>query len=84
MTAPQRELLTVAELSAQTGLSPSTLRRCVKKGRIPSIQPAGKGGKLLFTRDAVARALDPATTSARPGSLGGRRPNWILESQGGS
>jgi len=43
-----RQTLTIKQLQVATGLSISTLRRRVKDGTIPAIQPGGRGKKLLF------------------------------------
>jgi len=43
-----RQTLTIKQLHEATGLSISTLRRRVKDGTIPVIQPGGRGKKLLF------------------------------------
>ena len=71
--------LTISELSAQSRLSVSQLRRLAKAGRIPFLQPGGPGGKLLFPPDALLKANDPpqesAGVSVRPQH--GRRPNWL-------
>ncbi len=73
--------LTIKELSPIIGYSIPTIRRWIKHGLIPVFQPAGKGGKLTFCRDAVLQAVNTATgmtataTSATP-MLPGPRPNW--------
>ena len=43
-----RQTLTIKQLQVATGLSISTLRRRVKDGTIPVLQPGGRGKKLLF------------------------------------
>lgn len=69
---------TIAELSSESQLSVSTLRRLVRQGRIKFLQPAGKGGKLLFPPNAL-ECLDEDAPS--PGdsdrSLPGRAPGWM-------
>jgi len=40
--------LTIKELAGETGYSVSTLRRRVKDGSIPVIQPGGRGKKMTF------------------------------------
>ena len=48
MTSRNQQTLTLKQLQVATGLSISTLRRRVKDGSIPVIQPGGRGKKLLF------------------------------------
>lgn len=76
----EKELMTINELAAISGLSVSTLRRFVRQRRIPFLQPAGKGGKILFPLNVISRlqADVSALHSASPqrSSLAGRRPNW--------
>lgn len=56
--------LTTSQLMARTGLSLATVHRYVKKGRLPSLQPGGKGAKLLFPPDAVEIAAAAAAEKA--------------------
>jgi hypothetical protein len=77
---PDKTLVTIAELSATSSLSVSTIRRLVFDNRIPFLQPSGKGGKLLFPPDAI----ESASPAARNGSdasaqLAGRRPSWMSD-----
>ena len=55
----RQEWLSKAELASRTGLSPATIQRLKDADRIPYVQPAGKGGKLLFPPDALTRAFLP-------------------------
>jgi excisionase family DNA binding protein len=74
----RRKFLTIAELSAISGLSASTIRRLVRDDRIPFHQPSGKGGKLLFPPDAIERASPAAGLgSDASAQLAGRRPSWM-------
>jgi len=76
------QLLTVEVLSAASRLSVSTIHRLKRQGRIPFVQPAGKGGRVLFPADAIARgavsthverlACDPSR-----GQLSGPRTAWM-------
>lgn len=76
----EKELMDIKELADRTGLSVSTLRRFVRQRQIPFLQPAGKGGKILFPFDVVSSlqtnvpAQQSAPTQRSP--LAGRRPNW--------
>src|SRR6516225_2482345 len=49
--------LTLAELSAQTTLSESTLKRLCQKGAIPFYQPGGPRTRIVFPPDAIEQAL---------------------------
>ena len=81
-SADHSRLLTFEELAARTPLSKSTLRRLIKNGRIPFIQPSGKGGRVLFPVDAIERgasvALIDDANKKTPVSdrLSGPRPAW--------
>ena len=55
--------LSITELSARSGLSVSTLHRLKKAGKIPCLQPAGKGGRLLFPADAIEQSSETAATT---------------------
>ena len=55
----EQRTLTLTELADLSGLSLSTLRRRVKDGSIPVIQPGGAGKKLLFV-PAVLNSLSAA------------------------
>lgn len=78
MDGASRQYLKIDELSIKTGLSVPTLRRLVRNKRIPCIQPAGKGGRLLFPSDALENFNQMPTTEVKhpPKSLPGRRPKW--------
>lgn len=75
----ETRLLTISELSTQSRLSVSQLRRLVKAGRIPFLQPGGPRGKLLFPSDALLKNAEPSkqassTLPVRPKS--GMKPKW--------
>jgi hypothetical protein len=55
--------LTKRQLSERSGLSAATIQRYKDSQKIPFFQPSGRGGKLLFPRDAIelARAHSTAT-----------------------
>src|SRR5579871_5821381 len=81
----ERKFLNKRELMAQTGLSGPTIERYKKSGKIPFVQPGGKGARVLYPRNAVAAAATvfnpteptPSTVIAAPSPKGqGRRPQW--------
>jgi len=80
------QLLTIEELRQKSRLSPSTIHRLKRQGKIPYFQPAGKGGRLLFPPDAVERAVDSVMSTTQPSSqtadetarrLSGPSPAWM-------
>ena len=84
--------LTIEELSAETRLSVSTLRRLTKKGLIVGYQPGGPRHRIVFPPDAIESAAKVATTPAaevaakptRSGPTGrpqrGPQPKWFRQS----
>jgi len=66
MNPPSTRFITLAQLldACKGILSEATLRRCVHDGRIQHMQPAGKGGKLLFPHDALDRMLQAQSENA--------------------
>jgi len=73
-----RKYVSIEELSSDSGMSVTQLRRLARAGRIPFFQPGGKGGKLLFPPDAIEKSMqtDPQPqTTAVP--LAGRPPSWM-------
>lgn len=79
--------LTVEEFAVASRLSVRTIHRLKAAGRLPFIQPSGKGGKILIPEDALARLADPAvappeTSSQKPNRarLSGRSPTWMAPS----
>ena len=75
-------LLTLKQVCAATQFSSATIRRRVKDGQIPCIQPAGKRGHLRFPADVVERLLlQPTAIFEREKDqpapvLAGPRPRW--------
>jgi excisionase family DNA binding protein len=77
--------LTIEELSQRSRLSVSTLHRLKKSGKIPYVQPAGKGGRLLFPADALERVAlatasfgpEPPVEAQSPKRLSGPLPAWM-------
>jgi excisionase family DNA binding protein len=51
----ERACLTYTELSELTGISQSTLRRRVKQGTIPFLQPGGPRTRVVFPIDVIDR-----------------------------
>lgn len=86
MTDPSTpKFLTLQELAQASRLSIATLHRLKQRGVLPYFQPSGKGGRLLFPRDAIERAAaavdgDAASTprldSDRRGPAG-PKPKWM-------
>jgi excisionase family DNA binding protein len=89
-----RVYLGYAEIAAQTGISLSTLRRRVKEGRLPFIQPGGRRTRIVFPADVIERLLqnagnaaettpvsstEPARSAAKP-THHGPRPKWLQDS----
>jgi excisionase family DNA binding protein len=80
--------LSIKELSAHTGLSESTIRRRVKDGTLPFIQPGGPRTRVVFPADIQERLLssaEPTTKSTEgqpsidssPPAKRGPRPKWF-------
>lgn len=84
-----RGYLTYEELSQQTGISVSTLRRRVSDGTIPFFQPGGPRTRIVFPLDAVERLIQPASllSPPKPESIQpkqhrlGPRPKWQRDAQ---
>ncbi len=57
------QLLTLKEFSDASKLSPATVHRLKRQGKISFFQPAGPRGKLLFPADAVEQAANPGDMS---------------------
>lgn len=51
----EKKYLSLDELSAVSGLSASTLRRRVRDGTLPVIQPGGRRTRLLFRIDVLEK-----------------------------
>lgn len=83
--APQ--LVDLKEICGVTRLSPATIHRLIKAGKLPFYQPSGKGGKLLFPLNAIELAASAASAPSVPldariaGSqrLSGPAPKWLSE-----
>jgi hypothetical protein len=79
----KEQLLTAKELSERSRLSISTIHRLKLGGRIPFIQPAGKGGRVFFPPDAIERCAsadpvsEPEPAHLHPRHLSGPCPGWM-------
>lgn len=57
----ERQLLSVEECFAITGLSTWWWRRAAASGKVSSVKPCGHRGKLLIPRSEVDRVIKEAT-----------------------
>ena len=73
-------LLTIAELSAATGVPVPTLRRYKARRVIRFHQPGGPGCRVWFPRDALdggpPRDPEGPPSPNPPSPLPGRKPSW--------
>jgi excisionase family DNA binding protein len=60
------EYLSPAEFADLCGLSVETVRRRLRDGGLPRVQPGGPRTRLLIPADALDRALTAASASGRP------------------
>lgn len=67
--------LSLAELSARSGVSAATLWRLKEARRIPFFQPGGPGTRLLFPADALERTEPPEEGTGA--ALSGPTPKWM-------
>ena len=65
--APQRaqEYLTVAQASAELGVSPKTIRRKIDAGRLPAVRLGGAGAAIRISRRALDAWLQTNSTARR-------------------
>lgn len=77
------QYLTLAEFSDASRTAIPTLRRWIREGILPVLQPAGRGGKILVRAsalEAVAKSVIPEIKQAPPAEskqLPGRKPAWL-------
>jgi excisionase family DNA binding protein len=71
---PSHACLTYDDLSTLTGLSLSTLRRRVKEGKLPFIQPGGRRTRIVFPRDVMEQLLQPVKPVCCPSGATNRGP----------
>jgi excisionase family DNA binding protein len=63
--SPSKAFLGVEEFAQATGLSEQTVRRYLKKNRLPFVQPAGKRGRILIPFTAL-KFLESGPSSPEP------------------
>jgi hypothetical protein len=66
-----REFVTKEAFVVLTSMSASTIERLRRKGRIESLQPGGKGTRVLYPLDQLDRLRRTATASQPPSSEAG-------------
>ena len=81
--------LTIEELSQHLPLSIKTIRRRIRDGSIPAIQPGGKGTKILIPlewlnqQSAVSQESPPQQTSISGSTqrkiISGSSPQWMKQ-----
>ncbi|WP_391527855.1 helix-turn-helix domain-containing protein [Pirellulimonas nuda] len=82
--AAARPYYSPAEITALTGLSPSTVQRLIANSKLPALQPGGPRHRILIPHDAIAecatatapRAPKPRLATRRPDQLSGPAPKW--------
>jgi hypothetical protein len=88
MSDDAKQYLTIDQLCARSGLSPATIHRLKKAGRISFFQPGGKGCRILFPLDAIeatspvadkSDAQSPGDLAADDQRLSGPRPAWLRD-----
>lgn len=70
----QPEYLTVEEFAALTPVSAQTIRRYIKNGQLPYLQPAGRGGNIMIRRDALDQMSGAAGSSSDSPAASGKTP----------
>ena len=80
----KRSYLDINQLVTRTGLSPATLWRLKRSGKIPYYQPGGKGSRVKFPEDAIEQILQlespesaPYGNDKLPPQLPGPQPGWM-------
>jgi len=71
--SPGKAFLAVDEFSMATGLSESTVRRYIKKDRLPFTQPGGPRGRILIPAEALTShgpPKKPDDSTRRPAADG--------------
>ncbi|QDU05456.1 Helix-turn-helix domain protein [Gimesia chilikensis] len=63
---------TIEELAPKLAVSISTIRRRIRDGSIPAIQPGGKGTKLLIPKEWVNQQATISKSSRLESSSSGR------------
>ncbi|MFP4105889.1 MAG: helix-turn-helix domain-containing protein [Phycisphaerae bacterium] len=57
-TEPVNSYMSPEEFAAHSGLSQATVRRRIRDGSLPHVQPGGKGCRILIPVNALERMLD--------------------------
>jgi excisionase family DNA binding protein len=72
IVAPAREIMPLSvdlrTAARLLGLSQRTVRNMARDGELPSVQPAGKGGKLLFRVASLDQWLVEREAEAKKGA----------------
>jgi excisionase family DNA binding protein len=68
---PYPENMTPQEAADFIGVSLWTVRRWMKTGMLPYIQPSGHSGSILVAKESLRLFLDAATLPATAGPLAG-------------
>jgi len=68
---PYPENMTPQEAADFTGVSLWTVRRWMKTGMLPYMQPSGHSGSILIRKSVLRHFLDAATMPATAGPLAG-------------
>ena len=72
-----QRLLDVKTFCDRTGFSASTVRRLIRRGRLPVYQPGGRRCRVLIPAGALDGALEcPAEEKPRE-RIPGPRPKWL-------
>ena len=62
----QRKFLSVEDFVVQTGISDATVRRWLKRGKLPHVQPAGRHSRILIPADALERMAKAEVVQPTP------------------
>lgn len=81
----ERNHLSIEEFSQQSGLAAVTIRRYLRKGKIPFVQPGGRKHRILIPVQALQnlqnpiplKLPEPARQPTAQPVLSGRKPRWL-------
>jgi hypothetical protein len=79
-----------AEFSRRSGLSVATVRRYLRRGLLPHVQPGGRRHRILIRCDAAEQfrhppaaqpraEADPPDAPSKPTPLSGPVPRWLRD-----
>ena len=76
--------ISIDEFSRQSGLAAITIRRYLRSGHLPYVQPGGRKHRILIPVTALERVKTPVSANPPPGALPaanppphyGRKPGW--------